>query len=263
MTAMNSEKSLFRMLLRLLPWGLCAALMFVLVRNAAVLAPQSKEPTGLKEAANADQAQRARERAERPRKRLHTGPITEEEWKQAKEFLQQYSPNRYRRIQTLETKHAAGLKAGNFEGLKRVLVDVWLDLSVTREESPALYQTRLKEVKLEDDIFGICLEMQKVHHDKQASDHLKAKVAELFEVGLVERQQRIGLVETAIGEQKKSLVSDQANKAQLVSQRYQYVIEHGVAGARLDTKHTGQKNKNGSTTEPTTEDSESSETGAP
>lgn len=266
MTAMNSEKPILSLLLRLLPWGLCAALVlaFSVVRNAQVpgLALQTaKEPKDVKQIKE-NPAERDREKAEHERyRRLHSGPVTEEEWKQAKEFLETNSPNRYRRIMSLERRQAAGLKTGNFEGLKRVLVGVWLDLSVLKDESPELYVTRLREVKLEDEIFGICLEMQKHGAKQEQSEHLKTKVAELFDVGLIERQQRIALVETAIREQKKSLVSDQANKTQLVSQRFQFIVDHGVAGARLDLKHSVQKFKSGSTTSATTQDSDPSETG--
>ena len=96
--AMNSEGTASSLLLRVLPWGLCAAL-------ATYIAVTSRAPNPVPSPAKesiTSAAERPHEKAAQFR-RPKNAPFTEEEWLAAKAFLKEYSPNRFRRIEFLET----------------------------------------------------------------------------------------------------------------------------------------------------------------
>ena len=121
--------------------------------------------------------------------------------------------------------------------MKHAMVNSWRELLALKGESIDLYNTRLAEVRLEDRVFQVCLDLEKGHGDKaELSRNLKSLINDLFVLGLTEREQRMTVIKAALSEQEQNLTADKRNQEQLVNQRYLYVVEHGVAGARLDTK---------------------------
>ncbi len=225
---------------RLALMALCAA-PFVLADGLPTSAPQPGDSLIFSRAAAKAEADR--------NKALH-GPVTEEDWKAAQAFLAPLTPHRLTLIEHLP-------HGQHRDSLKRLLVNQWRGINALKTQAPALYQTRIKELKLSDDIFAICLKMKRGNSNKDPAlrAQLRTTMDELFTLGLEERKERISLVEKSLVVQKKSLEVDDRNRNQIISERVEHVLKHGVEGARFD-KGNG-KAKNGSTTSPGESESES------
>jgi hypothetical protein len=215
-------------LLRLATWALCAA-PFVFV------AEQVSTPTSGPRSGQVGVFEHSRVEAERYR--LLHGPISEEDWRQASKFLQDHSPSRWIQFKNLPAP------SEHRENLKRFLVNRWRGIAELKDSAPELYKIKVREVEVDDNVFGICLTLKHGHKDKlKLQTDLKTAIDELFVLGLAERKQRISLVKKSLDVQEKALASDDRNKVQIVAERYEQILKHGVEGARIDKL----KGKNGS-----------------
>jgi hypothetical protein len=190
----------------------CAGAMVVAVgrRRAATFhsaAPQSRPRDPLRE---------SRRRSAAP---------TREEWEQARTFLQLHSPNRLKQFMNLRFPQAQ-------ERVQWVLMNRYRNLMRLKSLSPDLYDVKVQEVELEDEVFGICLKIKSSQGDTEAlRASLKPKLAALFDKGIEERQLRIGMLEKTLARQKEQLSKEQSARDQRIEQQYKRVAAHGVEGA--------------------------------
>ena len=213
-------------LARAFPWALCAVLLLVLARQRTAPSPELARPWADLGAVGG--------REVRDRKHAHKTHIvfTPEEWKEASDLLAKECPHRFRRIDNLEKRLKEGKKVeGNLRSQKAFI------------ESPALYPLRLREVHLEDEIYGVCVEHPR--GDKQMlRSRLKPIMLELVKIGFQVRKGRISLVESAVAEQKKLLDTDEQNIDKAVDRR----VEETIATAIVP------KSKTEATTDPSSEE---------
>jgi len=235
-------------LLALFPWLLCAGLIVLATARSQPPVPTVSNGDGaLFDRPAHDKTDPEKYRADHP----HIAATElEKEWEAAKEFLSIHSKNRYAQIERLP--------GGPKKPFEQFLVGRYRMINRLKLQSPELYDLKVHEVELDDDVFGICLKLKRNAGDKpRLQTELKAKIRELFDLGVSERKLRIGLVETALADQKKILKTEQEGRDQLVEDRYDAVLAEGVEGAWIGTKHSSQKAKSGSSTIPSPGDSES------
>ncbi|HET6249879.1 MAG TPA: hypothetical protein VFE47_19470 [Tepidisphaeraceae bacterium] len=233
---------------RLTVLAICAAPVVLAFQRAGQQSAPPPPPATQVDVSDFELAQvgifdRPRDKADAERQRaMHPGRVSEEEWAAAKAFLEVHSRNRVRLIDEK-------ISGEPREGLKRFLVNKWHSIMQLQSQSPELYKTKVREVELDDLIFGDCLDLKQGQGNaKEIQAKLNARITELFNLGLTERKQRMKLVENSLVEQKKSLENDEHDKARLIQQQYELVLAHGVEGARLDNHRPGKSKPSASTT---------------
>jgi hypothetical protein len=246
---MNSRLITSR-LLAIFPWALCAVLVamaFVRSRPVAVAPVVFNGDGALFDRPPHDKSDPEKYRADHPR---ISERELEKEWEACKLFLSVHSKNRYQQIENMP--------GGPKKPFEQFLVGRFRLINRIKSQSPELYNLKVREIELDDDVFGICLKLKSKTGDKaRLQSELKAKIAELFDLGVSERKLRIGLVETALEDQKKILKTEQDGHDKLVEDRFNAVLAEGVEGAWIGGKHNGSKTKAGSSTVPSLGESES------
>jgi len=145
-------------------------------------------------------------------------PITAEEWAKTAEFMKQNAPERFGLYLSMREGPAK-------EQLRQVLVNRWRRLEEIQTQMPKLYDVKVKEVRLDDQIFQIGREMKKASGSvkEQLRSDLKTKVAELFDNGLEERQLRIADLEARLKKQQQLLEADNKNRDRLIAKSYRQI----------------------------------------
>jgi hypothetical protein len=224
---------------RVVPWGLCAILAVLMCRQGERSSTLANGEGGR---AKIEGEHHLKGRAEVDK---------EFEKPEMVDFLKTYAPIRYKFVTRESAYH--------HEVLKRILVAHAEQIIQLKVEGGALYETKLREMRLEDQIFGDCIQLKRGAGNKaQLESDLKSHVAELFDQGVHERTIRIEIVKKKLDEQEKSLKADVANKEQLVTLRFDQVKREGVEGMRLGIKSTGQKSIPDSSTVPSVGENEGS-----
>ncbi|HWE01250.1 MAG TPA: hypothetical protein VG326_02480 [Tepidisphaeraceae bacterium] len=242
---MNSRLMTSR-LLALFPWSLCAVLVALAVVRSRPAVTVSNGDGALFDRPAHDKSDIEKYRADHPR---IGATELEKEWEAAKQFLSVHSKNRYEQIERIP--------GGPKKPFEQFLVGRYRMINRLKAQSPELYNLKVREVELDDDVFGICLKLKRNTGDKaRLQSELKARITELFDLGISERKLRIGLVETALADQKKILKTEQDGREQLVDDRYGAVLSEGVEGAWIGPKHNSPKPKSNSSTIPSLGDSE-------
>lgn len=223
------------------PWGLCVVFA-VIVFHRGVQVPNRSAVSNGDAASHRETADKTDKNEADRRPKLGEEEL-ENEWKKASSFLSENAPKRYEFI----TKSNVP-RLHNY--LKRMLLTKWRSLNHLKLEGPAeLYQTKLQEMRLDDKEFFICLQLKHNVGDRKKNEaDLAGVVAELFELGLTERGQRISIVEHKLVEQRKLLDDDKAHKSELVMKLVENVNREGVEGAKFGTRTSGQKSTPDSTT---------------
>lgn len=237
---MNSGGIKRARLIRLVSWSLCFAPLIV-------AAERSGSPVSVRAGAEVGAFDRAREGIDRTDadRRFPGQQETPAEREQAMAFLHKHAPNRYAEIEK---------RGGPKEKGMRFMINRWRKIAALQSESPELYNTMVREVEVEDDLLGICLRL-KHGGDRQAlHEQMKARIADLFDLGVKERTLRIARVETALGEQKKTLSSEVERRDQIISERFELIKTEGVEGAPLGLKRALKAGRRGSSTEPSPAD---------
>jgi hypothetical protein len=177
---------------------------------------------------------------------MRLAPVSDADFTEAERFFTEYSPTRINEIRVADNEQRR-------TNLRRVLVYRYRALQKVKSESLELYDTQLREVKANDDVFRICLELKRGGRDRKAlQSELNARVTDLFNLGLADRKIRITQVEKSLGDQKILLEHDESNKVMLATKQYERILTQGVEGARLDNtrRMIPAKPKAGSTTAP-------------
>jgi len=150
------------------------------------------------------------------------GWIDPAEWTQAEAFMKENSPRRWAAFEKIPGDNPHRLTVMRaFYGRYRMLQGL-------RDEDPALYDLRMKRLKLEDNVFGLVWDLK--HEDapdvkQKIQTELKAQVVELVDVGIQERGRRIERLETALKDEKERFAKDQNNRDGLVKEQLDRILK--------------------------------------
>ncbi|MDB5356825.1 MAG: hypothetical protein JWN24_3278 [Phycisphaerales bacterium] len=214
---------------RLAAWALCAGPIVLLA---------AERPAGRPErpASNGAGPNRGIERDRGDGSRAGIGghakmSLTKEEWEGTAEFLRKYAPNRLTFVENIG-------EGDRKENLKRVLFGLVRNINALQVQSISLYNLRIEEFQLDDQIFGICSNLRTAQgaQKEELRDDLRKKVTLLFDKGLEERKVRIERLQKMIEDQKKALVTDSDRRQTIIDSRFLYIASHGVNGAPLNSK---------------------------
>ena len=225
-------------LIRLTAWALCLTPFVVafdrMGSSAERLAGEGRPMERVRESERADERR--------------TTPADESpaEWEQVKEFLRKHAPHRNALLER---------RAGKEQRPARFFLKRWRAVEALKTESPELYNTKVREVELEDDLLGICLRLNNGGDRPALQTQMKTKIADLFDLGVKERTLRIARVESALSEQKKTLNSEIQNRDALIAERFELIKSEGVEGASFNLKRALKAGRRSSTSPSSSESS--------
>jgi hypothetical protein len=157
---------------------------------------------------------RNRRHGARPWQRSNQLP-TEKELDDARQFMQQHSPQRFKALENMPDGEAkTRIRAAAAQAYLN-----WMRLANTDLE---LYSVVLKRIDLEDQIFGKFKQIQSDPVDKQDADkaELRDLVARLVDNGIKERELRLDRLRKAIDKETAALETDKKNRSEAVDKRY-------------------------------------------
>ena len=163
--------------------------------------------------------------------------FTQEELAAAIEFMKLHGPHRL--------NAAMNRLPGPREQFERNIVNQKRTFDRLQGENPELYQVRVREYEVNDDIFELCRQMRPARRGVSSTSiqpQLKEKVSELFDLGIKDQQLRIDKLERDLATARKALDSAQKNRDQLVAQNIDKISKEGVPGALF--KATGVNTAN-------------------
>ncbi len=149
---------------------------------------------------------------------------TEEQWREAVEFMREYSGNRWGTISG---------PAGERPMVRRRIWARYEHLQRLREEDPRLYELRLEQLRLEDQVFGLVNEFHHATSEEQSGEvraRLRGRIGEWVRHGLDERQRRIDRLQRLLEEERARLEADEKRVDALIDERLNDVLA-GRTGA--------------------------------
>lgn len=157
--------------------------------------------------------------------------FTDAELADAVDFMKVHAPNRL--------KASANIRTPEYkERFERFIVNQKRNLDKLKTDSPKIYELRVQEMTINDDIFEICRQMRDASRNRRPTAKLEsdlhAKVEELFDIGIQERKVRIDRLEEMLAQQKKALESDQNNRDRMIETHTDEIARKGVDGAPLN-----------------------------
>ena len=147
------------------------------------------------------------------------------------------TPHRLAMLQALRAPRPVENAKWTIVNLKRRYDQV----KMNNADAPEIYQARLRELQINDDIFDLCKRI--IDRPKQVATiepQLREKVQELFDVGIKERKARIDRLEKQLARLKKEVQNDEAKRDDLVAKNYQSILKEGVPGAPLSNTNPSE-----------------------
>jgi hypothetical protein len=157
-----------------------------------------------------------------PRMRAPATEPTEQELQQVSAFMQQYSPNRWQAFQQLPRNGPLR------RGITRFVFGHWRRLQDLKQMDPALYDLRLRQVQLEDQLFGLLTPLKTAAAREAKRAELRPIVQEDVEIGLKERAQRIERLQTLLQREQEKLAADQKDRDAIVDRRVESLVKQGI-----------------------------------
>ena len=166
------------------------------------------------------------------RRRLLNGAPTEQEITEAEKFLKTYSPNRYNAYQKL-MDHGA-----KHPFIQRGMVNGYLQLQFLETQDTELYQMKLDELGLEDQMFGIVSDAREGSEKlgrEALRDRLRKLDQQLMDKREDEAKHRIQKMQQAVDNEKDHLHKLQTADAAAIDNRIDQEIDSvgrlpGIAG---------------------------------
>jgi hypothetical protein len=90
-----------------------------------------------------------------------------------------------------------------------------------------LKNVTVQRVRVEDDIYGLVMQMPKDAPDAQQADKdaLREQVGKLVELGITERRIRLQRLQETVDREQKKLAADTANPSALVEERLKTILK--------------------------------------
>ena len=156
--------------------------------------------------------------------------ITDQEIDEASPFMRDHSPNRWNAADTLPER----------DGLRRSVMSFILaryrSLEAIKDEDPKLYAIKLKELTVEDQIFGLIGHTQTRTQREPLRTEIREQTRQLVQLIISERQHRIDRLRANLKAQEELLAADTSHLDALADRRTQILIDNGAAFLRLDSR---------------------------
>jgi hypothetical protein len=159
-----------------------------------------------------------------------------EEWAEISQFMREHSPLRWEQYEKL------GPEAQ--KRLETVIIERYRTLQRLKQDSPEIYEIRMKRLPLEDRIFRLSREVRRAkgNSDKAAPlrQELTMAVARWIKLGFDEQEARIKQLQDQVDRMTARLKNEQAQSEELIKNRVEMVEKTGNLGPDLDRRTDGQ-----------------------
>jgi len=158
--------------------------------------------------------------------------VDPDEWNRVAAFAGKYSPHRFKALEQLPRD------APHYDAIRRMMVGRYRMLSEVEREDPELFLLRVRQLQLEDDVFGGIRPRDDGAPPAGGSvaddPALRQKVAELVDLNLQERKRRLDKLEAMVADQRKQLARDEGERERLTSERLARIEKEGVKALMPD-----------------------------
>lgn len=139
------------------------------------------------------------------------------EWDDMLTFMDQHSPNRAKLLRDIAPRAGSTLRA---QALQR-----WRTLQALKSQAPQMYDFHVKRFELEDEIFGLVLQIrQDPGKAESLRSEVRQKAQEMVRLSTEERKQRIARLNEMLANEKQMLEQETQHADQLVNQRVEQIM---------------------------------------
>jgi hypothetical protein len=169
-----------------------------------------------------------------------------DEWPAAQAFFEAHSPRRWRALESLRPESNARLKIQNY------ITNRYRSLKEQEKKDPEMYKLQVKELELEDQIFG---QASRRHHqdNPEFQEQLKKEAAELVDTRLGIRQLRITRLEKAVDQAKSRLEKDKQQRDQLIEREIRQATHQPFSRHRREDRLHPRPTTRHASTQPATQ----------
>jgi hypothetical protein len=154
---------------------------------------------------------------------------TDEEWKQIESFVAENSPNRLKKLQQYQTKNEPGVPM-----FRTFIATRYRALMAMKEHDPEMYERRLKQFQLEDEIIGQIGASEKGTMSNEEREAMLENVGKLVEMDLEEREYRIERLQNALSQEQERLQKDRNRQEALVQRKLDDISRSGARALMMD-----------------------------
>ena len=146
--------------------------------------------------------------------------IPSQEWELAAQFMEQHSPRRWRAYQSLPDERR--------QGVRRMIYVRYRNLQQLRGDDPELYDVRMRQLVMEDDIWRLVDELRASTSEEQREpiiQQIRQRVQETTALWLKEREHRLARQEAVLQTMREDLATDRQNLEEIINERVSREVE--------------------------------------
>ncbi len=154
--------------------------------------------------------------------------LTDEDVQDVMVFMRVHSPNRVRAMEGLPEDSSAR------RGVMAFVVARYRALQAVKDEDPQLYDLNVKQVEIEDELYGLLAPVRTVGDREKLRDRIRDAVKRQMETNLAEREHRLNRLRESVQREERRLDSDRSQLDQLTDTRTNALIQEGTPALRRD-----------------------------
>lgn len=213
--------------------------MMVLNAAACVLALLSQSVAGQDIQSVADRAEQRSGVAVPMRPSGRTGgrwaQISDEDMQEVMTFMREHSPHRIKTMEKLPEDSAAR------RGVMAFVVARYRSLQALKDEDAQLYDLGVKQVEIEDELYGLLAPARAVGDREKMRDQIRVAVKRQVETNLAERERRLSRLRESLRREERKLDGDRARIDELTDARTNALVQEGTGALRRDALRRGTR----------------------
>jgi hypothetical protein len=147
-------------------------------------------------------------------------PATEQEWDDMMVFMREYSPSRFKVLDSIEIDHNSPVA---LEAIRKFRNYVF-----TTQHFPAITDDLRRRFTLEDDLFALMLEDRAAAEGSEAlelRDKIHDKIGEIVQLEVKVHQERVDRLQKILTEEKGRLQNEESTEDQTIDRRTDQIIK--------------------------------------
>jgi len=143
--------------------------------------------------------------------------FSEADWTEAREFMRAHSPKRFEVFEMLPDDVPQKRAARQFILMRHT------NIKEIEQTDPPAYQARVRRMELEDEIFGLSVDLRRVNESEQADlrTRLRTRVGEMVDLLIKDRESRITRLEGMLKEERERLASFREGREELIDRKFE------------------------------------------
>ena len=143
--------------------------------------------------------------------------FSEADWTEAREFMRAHSPKRFEVFEMLPDDVPQKRAARQFILMRHT------NIKEIEQTDPPAYQARVRRMELEDEIFGLSVDLRRVNESEQADlrTRLRTRVGEMVDLLIKDRESRITRLEAMVKEERERLASFREGREELIDRKFE------------------------------------------